>query len=277
MAEALTINGVSLESYAFMASDISGLMRVPERRGDNVVVPNRHGRIKSIGKKFDANEVVIPLWIVGADPVTGALPTEAEELDEFFVRRDQLLQLLYADPMTLAYTRPNGHTVQARGEVVDVLDFTRRFAEPIAQVSVAIELIDAFWEDAVSVNQNVVGVTGTEVQLTSYEGATAPISDLVITVFGPCNNPQFTHGDRWVKYNGVIDSGRQLQIDTGSWIVGPGTGSIWAPDIRNVDQGRPGPWFEIDPATVPYSVTFTHTTGVSASATISGRRKYLAP
>lgn len=277
MTEALTINGVSLASYAFMTSDISGLMRVPERRGDNVVVPNRHGRIQTVGKKFDANEVVLPLWVVGADPVTGALPTLAEELEEFFVRRDQLLQLLYANPMTLAYTRPDGHVVQARGEVVDVLDFTRRYAEPLAQVSVAIELIDAFWEDAASVSQNVVGPTGTEVELTAFAGATAPISDTVITVFGPCNNPMFTHGSQWVRYNGVVNAGQQLQIDIGSWIVGPGTGTIWLPEIRNVEQGRPGPWFEIDPATVPYSVTFTHTTGVSATATISGRRKYLAP
>ena len=57
----------------------------------------------------------------------------------------------------------------------------------------------------------------------------------------------------------------------------PGTGTLWTPEIRNIDQGRPGPWFELDPATVPYSVTFTHTTGGSATATISGRRKYLAP
>jgi hypothetical protein len=276
MTEALTINGVSLDTYAFMASDISGLMRVPERRGDNVVVPNRHGRIKSAGKRFDANEVVIPLWIVGAEP-DGSIPGGSDEAREFFQRRDELLQLLYAEPMTLAFTRPNGHTVQAHGEVVDVLDFTRRFNEPIAQVSVAIEILDAFWEDADSVSQDVSGTTGTETTLTAFEGATAPMSDVVITVFGPANNPQFTHGERWVKYNGVVDSGRQLQIDTGSWIVGPGTGTIWAPDVRNVDQGQPGPWLELDPATVPYSVTFVHTTGSSVSATIAGRRRYLSP
>jgi hypothetical protein len=277
VTEALTINGVSLASYAFMASDISGLMTVPERRGDNVVVPNRHGRIKTIGKRFDANEVTLPFWIVGADPETGALPTEPEELLAFFTRRDEFLNLLYANPALMQFTRPDGHVVQAQVEVLDILDFTRRFAEPVARVNVAFEITGAFWEDADSVSQAVDGPTGTEVALTEFAGATAPMSDLVITVFGPCNNPMFSHGERWVKYNGVVDAGRQLQIDTGSWIVGPGTGSIWAPDIRNVDQGRPGPWFEIDPATVPYSVTFTHDTGVSASATISGRRKYLAP
>jgi hypothetical protein len=275
VAEALTINGVSLASYAFMTTDVSGLMRVPERRGDNVVVPNRHGRIRTVGKRFDSNEVTIPLWIVGADPVTGSLPP-AEELDEFFARRDQLLQLLYSDPLLLAYTRPDGHTVQARGEVVDVLDFTRRFAEPLAKVSVAIELYDAFWEDEDTVSQDVSGATGTVTTLTEFEGGTAPISDLIITFVGPCNNPMLTHGARWVRYNGVVAAGRQLTINTGTWQVGPGTGALWTPEIRNVEQGRPGPWFELDPATVPFSVTFTHTTGSPATATIAGRRKYLS-
>jgi hypothetical protein len=167
--------------------------------------------------------------------------------------------------------------VQAEIEVLSTLDFTRRYAEPLAKVNVAYELLGAFWEDAVAVSQEVTGATGVEVPLEAFDGATAPMSDLVITVFGPCNNPTFTHGQRWVRYNGVVAAGRQLQIDTGSWIVGPGTGGLWQPSVRNVEQGRPGAWFELDPATQPYSVTFTHTTGSSATATISGRRKYLSP
>jgi hypothetical protein len=277
VSEAFTINGVSLDTYAHMLTDISGIMTTPARRGENVPVPNRHGRIKTRGKRFDANEGVLPLIVVGADPVTGALPTQQEELDAFFERRDQLLNLLYADPAVMAYTRPNGHTVQAEYEVVEVVDFTRRYNEPLAKVNVAFEIPDAFWQDEDSVFENIVGTSGTEVPLTAFAGATAPISDAVITVFGPCNNPQFVHGSRWVRYNGAIEIGQQLQIDMGRWIVGPGTGTIWAPDIRNIEQGAPGPWFEIDPATVPFSVTFTHTTGGSATATISGRRKYLAP
>lgn len=277
MAEALTINGVSLDTYAFMLTDISGLMRVPERRGDNVVVPNRHGRIRTLDKRFDANEVVLPLIVVGADPVTGRLPTQQEELDAFFERRDQLLNLLYADPALMAYTRPDGHTVQTAYEVVDVLDFTRRYNEPLGKVSVALELYDAFWEDADTVSQDVSGATGTVTPLTAFEGGTAPSSDLILTFVGPCNNPMLAHGARWVRYNGVIAAGRQLTINTDTWQIGPGSGSLWTPEIRNIEQGRPGPWLEIDPATVPFSVTFTHTTGSPATATIAGRRKYLAP
>lgn len=278
MSEELTLNGISLDTYAFMASDISGLMRVPARVGENVKVPNRHGRIRRLGRTFDENEIVLPLWVVGADPVTGALPTEQAELDAFFERRDQLLNLLYADPLLIQYTRPNGDVVQCHAEMADEpMDFTRRHADPIGQVSVALTIVEAFWEDADSVSQDISGATGTITSLIEFVGATAPMSDLTLTFFGPCNNPTISHGERWVRYNGVIASGQQLTLDTGSWQAGPGSGSIWVPEIRNVEQGRPGYWFELDPATVPYSVTFTHTTGSPATATISGRRKFLSP
>lgn len=276
MNEAFTINGVSLDTLAFMLSDISQSMRAPARRGENTIVPQRHGRIRLLGKKFDANDIVLPLWIVGANP-DGSIPVGSNDRIEFFKRRDELLRLVYADPLTLAYTRPDGRTVQAEAEVADVLDFTRRHDDPVAQVNVALEIISAFWEDADTVSQDVSGPTATETVLTEFEGTTAPTNDLLITFFGPANNPKLTHGSRWVQFNGVIDAGRQLRIDTQTWQLGPGSGALWTPDIRLVEQGHAGPWFEIDPATVPFSVTFDHTTGTSVTATIAGRRKYLSP
>lgn len=276
MAEAFTINGVSLDTYAFMLTDISELMTVPTRRGDNVVVPNRHGRIQTLGKRFEANEIVLPLRIWGSNP-DGTIPVGSDERREFFKRRDELLRLLYSDPLILAYTRPDGLTVQARGEVIDALPFTRRHAEPSAELSVAIEILDAFWEDTGSVSQVFNGATGSVHPLTEFEGATAPMSDLLLTIFGPCNNPMIAHGPQWVRYNGVIAAGRQLQIDLGAWQVSPATGALWAPQVGLVEQGRPGPWLEIDPAVDPFVLTFTHTTGGSATFSLAGRRKYLAP
>jgi hypothetical protein len=276
VAEALTFNGLSVDSYAYMIPDISGIMRVPERRGENVAVPGRHGRIRTAGKRFDSNEIVLPFWIVGADPDTGRLPP-AEELDAFWANRDALLKILYAENLLIQYTRPNGHTVQTQAEVADVLDFTRRYADPLAQVSVALELLDAFWEDADSVSQVLTGPTDTVFALTEFAAATAPMSDLQITLHGPVNNPQLQHGERWVKFNGALVTGQELRLDTGSWQVSPGAGDPWTPDPRNIEFGAPPNWLELDPSVAPFAVTFTHTTGGIATATIAGRRKYLAP
>jgi hypothetical protein len=273
--EALAVNGVDLASYAYMTSDISSLLTVPARRGDNAVVPARHGRIQTGGKKFDANDVVLPLWLVGALP-DGSIPADSTERAEFFKRRDELLRLFYADAVTLQFTRSTGTVTTTRAEVADVVDFTRVGDAPVARVSIALTLLDAFWEEPVDRVQVITGATGTTAQLQAFAEATAPMADLHVRFFGPVSNPRLAVGDRWVQYNGVIAAGRELVLDAGTWTASIGSSATWVPNVRQVYR-EPGPaWFELDPAE-PLNATFTHTGGGSASVEISGRRKYLAP
>jgi hypothetical protein len=213
--EQLLVNGVDLGSYAFMTSDISGLLSVPARRGDDVVVPGRHGRIRRPRKRFDAGEIVLPMWIVGCRP-NGTIPSGGMAR-EFFSRRDQLLRLFHGDDVALQFTRPNSEVLTTTAEVVDVMDFTRRWAEPIAQVSVALRLADAFWTETTDVSQTITGATGTTADLIAFAGSTAPIADARVTFYGPASNPQVAIGDRWVRYNGVIGAGRQLVLECGHW------------------------------------------------------------
>lgn len=273
MAEAFTINGVSLDTYAYMLTDISGTMTVAAKRGSNVTVPGRHGALRT-PKRFDVAEIVLPLWVVGALP-DGSVPPGSTAAEEFFTRRDELLKLLYADPLLLEYTRPDGTSRSAYAEVSEVLDFARIGAGPEAKVSVALTLFEGFWFDTLAVSQGITGTTGTIGALTAFEGATAPMDDLTLT-FGPCNNPQVNFGDGYVKYNGVIAAGRQLVINAGNWTVNYGTGAAWSPDLRQVEFS-PGPrWFELDPTVAPFEAQFVHTGGGSATVTINGRRRYLA-
>lgn len=271
--ERLLVNGVDLGSYAFMTSDISGLLTAPALRGDDVAVPARHGRIRTSGKRFDMNEVVLPMWVVGARP-DGTIPPVGMSRT-FWRRRDELLQLFHADEVTLQFRRPDGLELTTSAEVVDVLDFTRRFDEPIAQVSVALRLLDPFWADVQTTSQTITGVTGTSVALTAFLGSTAPITDARITFFGPVNNPQLAIGDRWVRFNGVIAAGRELVLEVEHWRASSGAGAPWSPDRRQVFR-EPGPaWLEIPPSTEALTATFTHTTGGSATVEIAGRRKFL--
>jgi hypothetical protein len=272
--EDFTLNGVSLDTYAYMLTDISGIMQAAARRGENVAVPGRHGRIHT-PKPFDAADIVLPLWIVGAEE-DGSIPVGSTEAREFFKRRDELLRVLYANPLLMEYTRPDGHAVSAFGEVLEVLDFTRRHDDPLAQVNVALSLYEGFWQDSLAVSHIITGPTGTTHTLTEFEGATAPMTNLILT-FGPGNNPLLIHGDATIQYHGVISAGRQLSIDTETWTVGPGTGTLWSPDPRQIEFS-PGPrWFELNPYLSPLNVEFVHTGGGSATVTISGRRRYLSP
>lgn len=274
--EAFTINGTSLDTYAFMLSDLSKVLAGPGPRGSNQVVPGRHGTIRTPRKRFDEVEYALPLWINGCLP-DGSIPAGSTERAELFARRDELLRLLYADPLICAYTRPDGTTVQAHCEVSDVLDFTTVAAQPYAQVSVALRNPSAFWFDADPVSQTVTGVSGTVADLTAFADATAPITDLTITYSGPINNPTLLHGpSRFLTWNGVVASGKQLVINTGNWTVSPGTGTAWSPDLRDVSFG-PGPsWLELDPTLSSFQITLNHTAAGSASVTLTARRAYLS-
>lgn len=275
LPERLLVNGVDLGSYAYMTTDVSGLFRTPELRGENLVVPGRHGRLRVEGKRFDAGEIVLPLWVVGCRP-DGSIPAGGMER-EFYRRRDELLQLFYGDEVVLRFRRPSGVELSTRVEVVDVMDFTRRYVEPLALVSIALTRIDPFWSDVEDAAQTITGVSGTAAALTAFAGATAPIPDARITFHGPVNNPRLAIGQRWVQFNGVISGGRQLVLECEHWRASPGNGEAWTPDHRQIYR-EPGPaWLEIPPSATPLEAVFTHSTGGVATVEIAGARKFLTP
>jgi hypothetical protein len=273
VAERLTVNGVDLGSYCFMTSDVSGLFRVPALRGEDVVVPGRHGRIRGTGKRFDANEIVLPMWVVGCSP-DGTIPDGRME-HAFYRRRDELLRLFHGGPVVLGWRRPDGVQLSATAEVVDVMDFTRRWVEPLAQVSVALRLTDPFWTETEDVGQTITGTTGVTAPLTAFAGSTAPIADARLTFHGPVSNPRLAIGDRWVQFNGVIAAGQLLVLECEHWRATAGNGAEWSPDPRQVYR-EPGPaWLEIPPSYEPLTATFTHTNVGSATVEIAGNRKFL--
>lgn len=274
--EVLLVNGVDLGSYCYMTSDVSGLLTVPGKRGDDVVVPGRHGAIRAPRKRFDVAEIVLPMWVVGCRP-DGSIPSTGRMEREFYRRRDELLQLFHAESVELTFTRADAVTLSTSVEVVDVMDFTRRWAEPLAQVSVALRLTEPFWTESQDVSTTITGISGSTGVLTAFAGSTAPISDAVITFFGPVNNPKITIGERWVQYNGVIGSGRQLVLECEHWRATSGSGTTWSPDVRQVYR-EPGPaWLEVPASRAGVTATFTHSGGGTASVEIAGQRKFLSP
>lgn len=271
--EQLTVNGVDLGSYCYMTTDVSGLLSTPAKRGDNARVPGRHGELRTLRKRYDANEIVLPMWVLGARP-DGTIPASGEDR-EFYRRRDALLQIFAADEVTLEFRRPDGVSLASAAEVVDVLDFTRRWAEPMARVSVALRLIDAFWTETADVSQTVTGVNGTTVELTVFSGSTAPVADARVTFYGPVSNPRITIGDRSLQFNGVVAAGRELLLESEHWRATSGAGPLWSPPVTQIYR-EPGPaWLEIPPTSEPPTLTWSHTGGGSASVEIAGRRKFL--
>lgn len=280
MAEQIVANGVELIAPWCQVEEVSTLLAPPARRGENVVVPGRHGVVRTPRKRYGPADLVLPLLVKGVDRDTGArAASEAEGITLLHENLDHLMRVLHAETVLLEYTRDDGSTRYAETELfAEPVTVERlRSSPPAARVSVALTVFDAFWHDQQPVSQTITGVDGSVHALTSFLGATAPMQNLLITFVGPINNPQLTHGTRWVKYNGAIPAGRQLQLDTERWQVSPGSGAAWTPDFRDLEFGESATWLELDPATDPFAITLNHTTGGSATVTIAGRRAYLTP
>jgi hypothetical protein len=249
--------------------DMSPLMTMPGRRGSNISVAGRHGVVRTLNKRYEANDVVLSLGVLGVDPDTGQHVT------------DRLNRVLARPTSTLRHSWAGQGTRRAVVEqAMEPVTIERQRSEPAAaRISYGLTILDGFWTDNDYVTQTITGATGVESDLSQFAAATAPMTDLVITFYGPCNNPSLTHGDYVFMYGATLTSGQQLVVNTRNWTVTSGTGSAWTPTIRQVTFS-PGPtFFELDPSVQPFRVSFNHTTGsgVSATCTIAGRRNYLTP
>jgi hypothetical protein len=276
--EQLTANGVLLNNGLW--SEVEGLQTlfvVPGLRGENSVVPGRHGVIQTPRKRYDATEVVIPMHVKGVNRGNGLMPPRAAA--RLLENVDHLLGAFHTETVTLAYRRDDATTRTVTAELAadPVVVVRERSVPPLARVTVALTLLDPFWTESQDVSQTITGVNGTTTALTAFQGSTAPITDAIIRFIGPISNPKLAIGERHVRYNGVIPAGRELVLECGHWRAHSGAGASWSPDVRQVYR-EPGPcWLEIPASAAAQAITFTHTGGGAASVEISGRRRFLSP
>lgn len=276
--ETLTANGLDLNpaSRWCWVEDLTPVLGSPGRRGQNVIVPGRHGTIRTPNKHYDSADLVVPMWVQGVDRITGR--PVADTYRQLHENIDVLLKAFSTPTVTLVRDRGDGYLRQAVAEpMLDPVVLERQRSAPAsAKVSVALNLFGAFWEDQSPVTQMISGPSGTQQQLTEFAAATAPMTELTITFLGPQNNPMLAIGTTTVQFGATLTASQQLVLNTANWTVSPGTGAAWSPDLRQVSFD-PGPeWFSIDPSQTPLAVTYTHTGGGSATCAISGKRKYLS-
>lgn len=279
MGESLFLNGVDLSTLVRNVESLAALLRTPPRRGSNLLVPGRHGQLSRADRPFDAGELVLPMWVVGADEVTGESLAGDAAVTAFYSHVDELVSLLHAPALTFDHTLPDTSVRRVVAELAggEPLEFTRQVGSPLfGRVDVPISLPDAFWFEPTTTSTGALTFTsGQERTLAEFAGATAPMADLDI-VFGQGNNPELHQvgTDGFVAYDGVIGPGQTLTIHCDDTHPTPleGTGGL-VPDYTKL-RYLPPRWFELDP-TAGLDVALVHTGGGSMSCTVSGNRKFL--
>lgn len=283
MPEAITVNGVNILTLATMVETGTPLLSGAPLRGEDLVVPGRDGRLPVTRRWYDQTTFTLPMWIKGIDPVTGLVPGGSDAMNEFYKRADTMTQLFAADaqPFDIIHTRTDGQQRQALCRLAgDPIAFTRDKSSPMfGRFGVALTIPDASWRDAAAVTpQTISSATGATQTWTNFLGATARMTDLVLT-FGPGSNPALTQGGVSFSYGGVIAAGRKLVVDCGTWDV-TGTidaGGTWTPTFSAIAHAGDARFFVLAPNKTPGSspqTVLTHTGGGSMSVTLAGRRRY---
>lgn len=272
--ETLTIDGVDLNTLAKNVSTLAGRLRRPAFRTTNVIVPGRHGNLWVPNKKYDVNVLALQLWVRGCDD-DGNVPTSARE--EFYANVDTLTKLFSSpDLLDVRHVLPDGSIRQCFGEVLDLIDIDTSGVDgknPRGNFGVALTLPYPFWQDLNAIDHTFTPAGGTTIPLdmTVFEGGTAPIEDAVISITGPVNNPGILTPATSFEYSAVVAAGTTLILDCGEWEL---SGTSMVPNGSDLLHSGDARWCVIpaDPA-----ASLTNTGGITAATRVEivARRKYM--
>lgn len=274
-SEILTVNGTVLNTLATNIDSITGRLRAPGRRTSNLALPGMHGELWIPNKKFEANSIVLPMWVAGCD-ADGAIPSDSSARKEFFKRVNELVGVFKGtdELLDVRWTQPDGTVRQCWAEATDVFDFTAD-AAPTGRVGVILSIPGAFWQDVTETSQTFTGTTAS-VKPSKFAGSTAPMEDMVYTFVGPRTNPGITFQDgSWFAYAAALTAGQTLTVDSGEWEL-TGAGGL-VPDYTKLSHdGADGNWGTLPPMPTAANVNLDGSaTTAASSVTFTGHRKFL--
>jgi len=212
--------------------------QIPARRGDNLLIPSKHGSRNS-PHYYDERRITLAMLVEdrsvwGAPRSSATLQSTLDTIKQLFGRPG--LQ-------TLQRTLQSGRIESVEAEVLNVLEFPP--GGPY-HYDFVIELVapDPRW----------VPSTGGTTDSNSYTGAgtatftnpgTSPCWDPTITITGgSVLNPRLanmTDGSAYVWYDGAIGSGEILRLNTEMWVATLGSVDV----TENIYYGNGVEWLRL--------------------------------
>jgi hypothetical protein len=276
------LNDVDLHTLAWQVEGRSGQMVAPVLLADDLQVAGWHGELDphaELGQQrrpFGRGRWRLTAWVLGVDPVTGAVLPQAGSLASVQARGEEILRLLYARSVRIGHIRTDGTTRQATGHLDgNAVEVELNPNSPwFGRIRADLVLPDPFWYDTgAPVTASASLTTGGTLNLTAFAEASAPMRNTVVE-FGVGNNPSLAHAGGFVAWDGLITSGRALGVATNprdpSLYAAAGS---WTPAYTGL-RYSPGPsWFELDPA-VP-TATLSHTGGGLMTVSVTAQLAHL--
>lgn len=290
-SEWYTVDNVEFASHGYWIAEVS--KGHAGRKGKDIEIPSIHGSAWR-EKRFESRTESWTIVITDANPTTGATAaTEASRRAQFNENYDAVMSIINktGSQLSIKHNRidPNNSSlIEVRasyGEIVNSYDINENKDLLYAQFNVDIEYADPRWYDlsvySPALSASITTATSSaSVTNTSEDIGTAPVTYMNIT-FAPTTgnslvNPRLTNStyssQSIIGYNGTINSGESVTIDTENLTMRDGTGTNIISSLYR--SGTRQDWMVLFPTanTLTFSVTGTSSRGI---CTITHKRAFI--
>lgn len=249
MAISWTFGGTALSTFGVLR-ELNDYMDMPERRGDNIIIPFRHGRTH-VNKYFDERKITLGFSIVSSTAT--AQDTIFDNMRKLFVPGSQ---------QVLAQTREDSSVRNAYAVVEKPLQ-VERVNQVFAQIVVEFTLAEPFFRSNTSSTDNTTTISTTDTTMTVENIGTIAEYNPTILLTGPLSNVTISTTDSIsLTYTGTIAGGATVTIGTLNgefYATHSGSGNV----IGNLSHAGSPALLVLQSGTNTLSVTTT-TTGGSA-------------
>lgn len=252
MSVSWTYGGTTLSTFGVLR-EMNDYMDMPERRGDNIEIPFRHGRTH-VSKFFGERKITLGFSIISSTAT--AQDTIFDNMRKLFAPGRQ---------QVLACTREDSTVRNANATVENPLQ-VERINQLFAQIIVEFTLAEPFFRSSVVSTDNTTTISTTDTTMTVENLGTIEERDPTILLTGPLANVTISTTDSIsVTYTGSISSSDTVTIGTSNgefYATHSATGNV----IGNVTHAGSPALLTLAPGTNTLHV-YTTTTGGSVKIT----------
>jgi phage-related protein len=247
MTVTFTYGGTTLTNLGVVTM-IDDVFDIAQRRGDNQIIPYRHGR-QAVRKFYDERKITIGIAVVSA---TGTLQdTAIDTLKRLFTPQSQ---------QVLAMTMNNSDVRNANATVDTPLQM-EWINDTFARFAVEFTLAEPFFRSSTASTDNTTTISTTDTAMVVDNIGTIEERDPTILLSGPLANVTISTTDSVsMTYTGAISSTDTVTIGTLNgeyYATHSATGNV----IGNVTHSGSSALLTLQPGTNNLQVTCTTTGG----------------
>jgi hypothetical protein len=202
------IDDIDLSNYAYNISNRAAGWRTPGKRGDNLIIPGRHGAQWLPNKPFEQGSVSLNMWAVGANE-DGTLPLSGDRRQQCRANLDKLTALFGQTSKLLSVVQISSNTFGVQNMITDPA-----FEDPA---------IASAW----STYQNYINNPAMRLEGAAGQFINLAPNPNAETSIGFANTDENVFKDPWHKF--YRNSGSASLVDS-NYINGGSSFELWAND-----------------------------------------------